>query len=51
MMIKLKELFGFISDFEKIIHGIGFKLKLKKEIVMIENNLELMQEMVLLLMS
>ena len=30
MMIKMKDLFVFINDFEKIISGIGFKLILKR---------------------
>ena len=30
MMIKIKDLFGFVNDLEKILYGIGFKLKLKR---------------------
>ena len=30
MMIKISDLFGFVSDLEKIIHGLGFKLILKR---------------------
>ena len=30
MMIRMKDLFGFINDLEKIIYGIGFKLILKR---------------------
>ena len=49
MMIKISDLFGFVSDLEKIIHGLGFKLILKK-IIMIELYLELMLILVQLLM-
>ena len=30
MMIKMRDLFGFINDLEKIIYGLGFKLLLKR---------------------
>ena len=30
MMIKMSDLFGFVNDLEKIIYGLGFKLKLKR---------------------
>ena len=30
MMIKMCDLFGFVNDLEKIIYGLGFKLKLKR---------------------
>ena len=30
MMIKMKDLFGFVNDLEKIIYGLGFKLILKR---------------------
>ena len=29
MMVKMRDLFGFVNDLEKIIYGLGFKLKLK----------------------
>ena len=31
MMIKMRHLFGFINDLEKILYGIGFKLLSKKK--------------------
>ena len=36
MMIKMSDLFGFVNDLEKIIYGLGFKLILKKGIIMTE---------------
>ena len=30
MMVKMSDLFGFVNDLEKIIHGLGFKLILKR---------------------
>ena len=30
MMVKMRDLFGFVNDLEKIIHGLGFKLILKR---------------------
>ena len=30
MMIKMSDLFGFVNDLEKIIYGLGFKLKIKR---------------------
>ena len=30
MMVKLSDLFGFVNALEKVIYGLGFKLKLKK---------------------
>ena len=33
MMVKMSDLFGFLNDLEKIIYGLGFKLILKKIIV------------------
>ena len=41
MMVKMNDLFGFVSDLKKIIYRLGFKLKFKKKIIMIELNLEL----------
>ena len=29
-MVKMSDLFGFLNDLEKIIHGLGFKLILKR---------------------
>ena len=29
-MIKMSDIFGFVNDLEKIIYGLGFKLKLKR---------------------
>ena len=29
-MIKMSDLFGFVNDLEKIIHGLGFKLIVKR---------------------
>ena len=49
MMINMSDLFGFIIDLEKIIYGLGFKLILKK-IIMIELYLELMLILAQLLM-
>ena len=49
MMIKMSDLFGFVSDLEKIIYGLGFKLILKR-IIMIELYIELMLILVQLLM-
>ena len=48
MMIKMRDLFGFVNDLEKIIYGLGFKLILK-EVIMIELYLELMLILVQLL--
>ena len=31
MMIKTKDLFGFINDLEKFLYGLGFKLLLKRQ--------------------
>ena len=41
MMVKMSDVFGFVNDLEKIIYGLGFKLLLKK-IIMIELYIELM---------
>ena len=30
MMVKMRDLFGFVNDLEKIIYGLGFKLLLKR---------------------
>ena len=30
MMVKMSDLFGFVNDLEKIIYGLGFKLKFKR---------------------
>ena len=30
MMIKMRNLFGFVNELEKIIYGLGFKLILKR---------------------
>ena len=32
MMVKMSDLFSFVIDLEKIIYGLGFKLKLKRNI-------------------
>ena len=29
MIIKMRDLFGFVNDLEKVIFGLGFKLKIK----------------------
>ena len=49
MMIKVRDLFGFVNDLEKIIYGFGFKLILKG-IIMIELYLELMLVLMQLVM-
>ena len=30
MMVRMSDLFGFVNDLEKIIYGLGFKLRLKR---------------------
>ena len=45
MMIKMRDLFGFVNDLEKIIYGLGFKLIFQKKIIMIELYLEVMLEL------